>query len=70
MGHFIAQDNAGDAIGKGVAGHDLDIKGFMVEMFTRNTERYVKHEYLSNPGSRRIMAVSRNGTRALYYLPY
>jgi hypothetical protein len=47
MGHFIAQDDAGNAIGKGLAGHDLDIYGFMVKMFTRDTERYIKHSNLA-----------------------
>jgi hypothetical protein len=70
MGHFIAQNNAGDAFGKGVAGHGFGIHGFVVKMFTRNTERYVEHGYFSGSGSCRVMAQSLNLAFILYYLPY
>jgi hypothetical protein len=43
MGHFIAEDDPGDAIGKGFAGHNFSVHGFMVEVLTRDTEWYVEH---------------------------
>jgi hypothetical protein len=70
MGHFIAQNDAGDAIGKGFAGHGFGINGFVVKMFTRNTQRYVEHIDLASSREPQTIDGSWNLMLILYYLPY
>jgi hypothetical protein len=36
MGHFIAENDAGDAARKGFAGHGFGIHGFMMKVLTGN----------------------------------
>jgi hypothetical protein len=37
MGHFIAEDDTGDAPGKGFAGQGLGVQGFLMKVFTGDT---------------------------------
>jgi hypothetical protein len=47
MGHFIAENDTGDTVGKGVTGHGFNIQGFMMEMLAGDTEGYIEHDYLT-----------------------
>jgi hypothetical protein len=46
VGHFVAEDDAGDAIGKGFADQGLGVDGFVIKMFAGNAKGYVEHDYL------------------------
>jgi hypothetical protein len=47
VGHFIAEDDARNTVGKGLAGQNLGIHGFMVKMLTGDAQGYVEHRYLA-----------------------
>ena len=48
MGHFIAEDDAGDAVGKGFAGQDFGVHGFMMKMLAGDAQGYIEHMYLAS----------------------
>ena len=69
MGHFIAEDDPGDALGKGFAGQDFGVHGFMLKMLTGDAKGYIEHSYLD---SNRFGDARENGIseRSLYHLAY
>ncbi len=43
MGHFVAENDAWDAIGKGFAGQDFGVHGFMMKVLAGDAQGYIEH---------------------------